>query len=519
MAPPMRTSIALVLALAGCSTPRPEPAPPAPDPVTFELAQPTLLAVAPDHVALGDTVKVFGKDLIDAEHGTLALHLEGSFTDRKGVATRYSGDVPLEYVSPSQARFVFGPSVFFSPSNEVGTFQGSAQLVSTLTAEAVNAEPGDLAISEGLATELVAMPSIYVSQLRAVGAPGGECELVTRGTTGGQNLALGVELIGIEPATEADPITFSFTYEPSEITVAYAADTTYTRWPFWGPSTPNANALVPEAPTTFSISVARGRSLVIDPQHFEQVVEVAPPVVFNQQEARTVKLAGFASPVLAGSRALRSKINLVATRRDGSRYARAITVPVFSPIELPPSAPALVPKEWQSPVLLDFVTGSMPNGSDESYHQNTQDSKTQSISMTWNVSNQQSLGFSVTDSLKVGFGLPGLAEADNSITINAQTQATWTQAFGTDVSRSVTATTDQGSQVSQHVVAGQYGAIYLQWLKLEASTDVIFHGPCGQSGSIGNAVLTSWKGGYLLETSPTTNPAPAAHASPVGPIR
>jgi hypothetical protein len=514
-----RLALLSICSLAACTSgPPAEPTEGGPA-VRFELLQPSFADLAPNHVELGKTVQVFGKDFIDPEHGALSLHLEGVFKSDEGASSRWVGDVPLTYVAPNQATFVFGPGVFFSPSGlETGSFEGNFQIVSTLATDAVNAERGDQRVSKAATSQIVALPSIYIEQMRAVGAPGGECDLVTSSTTAAQNIALGLRVIGAPPATVADPITFTVTYDPSELTVAYAADQVYSRWPFWGPSTPAANAIVPTTRTSFSMKIEDGSSLVIDPQHFEQKVTVDPPVVFNQQEATTVKLAGLASPMLPDTRPMVSTIYVRATRSDGvTVYKRAIELSVKNAIDFG-VAPLLHPTEWQAPLLVDFVTGSVPFGTDENYHQSMQDSRQQSVSMTWNIQNQQTLGFMLTDQLKVSLGLPALASADNSVSLTASTSSAWTQAFGTDVSKSVTATIDQGSSVSQHVAPESFGAIYLQWLRLSADVDVTYHSACGRSGSIGRATLTSWKGGYLLETSNKTNPAPPDHASPMGPI-
>src|SRR5688572_15732592 len=101
-------SALFLLACAPASTPPVDPTDPSQnggEPVTYELKRPVLNSIAPTEVALGDEVKVFGRDFIDDRHGNLLLHYVGSFKRLDGSEARAEGDFRLIYVSPGQAKF------------------------------------------------------------------------------------------------------------------------------------------------------------------------------------------------------------------------------------------------------------------------------------------------------------------------------------------------------------------------------------------------------------------------------
>src|SRR5690242_11487243 len=113
----MRTLILFgTLLLTACA----EDAPPSmtspddPGVTEYQLEAPTLKAIAPTQLSLGDKVQVLGQKFIDPKHGDLRVHLVGAFTDDQGGSSRYEGDVPVTYRNDGLAEFTFGPRVIFA---------------------------------------------------------------------------------------------------------------------------------------------------------------------------------------------------------------------------------------------------------------------------------------------------------------------------------------------------------------------------------------------------------------------
>ena len=480
---------------------------------TYEALAPTFTTLSPTTVALGDTVKVFGKDFIDDKHGTLTLHLKGEFQDTDGHATRLEGlDIPLTYLAPGQAKFTFGPDVLFSPTGDtIGTFTGNFQVVSTLLADAANGLAGDPFVSNVESLAMTASPSIYLDQIRSVQA-GTNCQPITSATAGSNDLAVGAHLLGMAPATVNDPITYSFSFTSPGLQASYAQNTTYGFWPL--------DSSVPQYATetgnfTFSTDITSGTSVLIDPQQKEQAVTVSPPVKISQasNNLTSVKLSKLATGPVAGPGASYFTLTIKAQRRSGASLTRTMNFPVFSTIEIQQFDGIEVEKNIYPSQLTD--TGCSSAGTLGGSYTFTEGKSLQSnhtINMTWNMN--QAVSFGLQAGATVGFDLPVVGGADVNLSANASDQ--WSQTFGVDVSQSVSSDTNSSVSLTiQNLLPGYVAASFIQLTTWERSVPVRYHTACGDSGVIGTATLTSPKFNHGVNQGPTCPPpAPPSIQTP-----
>ncbi len=525
-------------------------------PTTYQLVAPTLKSIAPNEVALGDTVKVFGKDFIDKAHGTLSLYMEGTFTSDSGSETRYKGTIPLTYVGPGQATFEFGPKVFFSNSGkELGTFNGVFNVVNKLTGIAANAEAGKDEPSEGQKLSITAKPSIYFNQMRSVD---GDCPLVTTGTTPGNNMAFGLEVLGMDDARESDPITFSYSFQSPNLTAGYVENSPYNFPPYTGDGAPTP-PMETTGSTQFSYDIKSGNSTTLDPQNVELVVNVNPPVTVSQtaQNQSQVKLArlftGKQDSMTAPSGTNFFNMTVQATRGDGTTIIRTLNVPIHAPLEVGAATAEVLGGRESAQVLTGCVGGGQ-FGQEYQYTKGSSITRQRSINLTWNTQFNKNWNANANANLNFGlnlgigsFGQPSvnLPKGNNNgtngegtgtgtgtgtggagpgqpggntggntgggggggvnIGVSGGVGGAWTQTFGVDVSDSVSAEEHKGETFSIHILPAFSLVLYGQFFWLQRSAPLLLHTACGEALEAGTATLNNPKWHFDPEQATSTS--------------
>src|SRR5262245_23060970 len=98
----MRTdalSLLVLSALFGCGAVT-EPADHGPNGSSDEpLPIPSLVAIGPGAIALGQSIRVVGENFVPAERAAMSLHMQGVYTTDLREAIRFEGDLPLTYVN------------------------------------------------------------------------------------------------------------------------------------------------------------------------------------------------------------------------------------------------------------------------------------------------------------------------------------------------------------------------------------------------------------------------------------
>jgi hypothetical protein len=484
--------------LSACSAPKDDGGtkkePPPSSVVTYDFVAPSVSSIAPSQVALGDTVTVFGMNFIDTAHGTLSAYLDGSFQDANGNTSRYAGNlpVPLNYVNPGQATFTFGPNVFFSPDGEtLGTFHGNFQVISTLTVPAVHNVPGDTLDSAAVDEELVAGPSIYINQLRSVD---GNCELVTTGTTSSSNLALGLETLGMT-GTDQQPIQYTITINTPNLNLAFAQNKTFDSWPL----TTTPSEMIPAtANTGYTITVPatvdgqNDNSIILDPQHYQTVVSVNPPVNVNQQQTNQVVLAQLAAGTLDPTmNSTMLNIAITATDGNGNTLARAVNFPAYQ---------ALALQQWNG---IETTTQIFPP--------EETDAGCQSGSAIGQRTYQYTDGTSQT--LERSINLQSMTTITAGINVNAwilQASLSSMETFGVSVNQSVSSSTNSSYTATENIVGSNVGISYRQPVQTARAAPAVQYGTCGDTTQIGNMVLTNWHFNFDINQGPSCPPPPSS---------
>ncbi len=483
--------------LSACSAPKDEGTKKEPPPssvVTYDFVAPSVTSIAPSQVALGDTVTVFGTNFIDPAHGTLSAYLEGSFQDANGNTSRYANPLPttLTYVNAGQATFQFGPNVFFSPDGQtLGTFHGNFQVSSTLTVPAAHAQPGDVLRSAAIDEQLVAGPSIYVNQIRSVD---GNCELVTTGTTSASNLAIGLETLGMN-GTDSQPIQYTITMNTPNLNLAFAQNKTFDSWPL----TTTPSEMIPAtANTGYAITVPatvdgqNDNSIILDPQHYQTVVTVNPPVNINEQQTNQVVLAQLAAGTLDPTmNSTMLNIAITATDGNGNTLARAVNFPAYQAFAL---------QQWNG---IETTTQIFPP--------EETDAGCQSGSAIGQRTYQYTDGTSQT--LERSINLQSMTTITAGINVNAwilQASLSSMETFGVSVNQGVTSSTNSSYTATENIIGSNVGVSYRQPVQTARAAPAVAYDTCGGATQVGNMVLTNWHFNFDINQGPSCPPPPSS---------
>jgi hypothetical protein len=262
------------LALPACASGAPSSTEP-PDtdpPPQIEFVRPTLRAVAPDAIQLGDTLEVLGSDFLAPEYGTMALRLSGIFADSTGAEQEFEQLVPLTYVNAGRATAVIEDDLL--EIEWAGTFFGGATVVSNLQQDAVNAPAGTTwdSVQQGLT--LTVLPSIQLTTLRSVDE---DCAGVSRTTVTGTNIALGLRVLGWDDAFAGDPITVRIGIQAPNMTMQYVKDAEFDR-PGPVDLEHEVYADAPEGTNTLTFTIEDGNTLLIDPRVHAPEADIDPAI-------------------------------------------------------------------------------------------------------------------------------------------------------------------------------------------------------------------------------------------------
>jgi len=96
---------------------------------TFELLTPQVTSITPTVASVGDEIRIYGNNFVDAETGWVELTFRGTFEyeDQNGnlIQEEVNVSVPVEYVSPNELKWNFGPyRIPFGPGDRLGKFEG-----------------------------------------------------------------------------------------------------------------------------------------------------------------------------------------------------------------------------------------------------------------------------------------------------------------------------------------------------------------------------------------------------------
>jgi hypothetical protein len=466
----------------------------------FTFETPQLIALSPGQITVGSTVQLIGRSFIDPDHGTLRVHLSGIFTDDTGAPNHYEDDVPVTFRNRGLADFEFGPSVLFSPSGDrIGTFHGSAAVVSQL------ASTGDERSSDPVDVSVQVLPSILIEAMHSVD---GQCGGVSKSTIENQNLAIAVKAIGLGDDDPSDPVTFRFHVRSPGVQAAYVKDVSYAYWPLNLISALDApaHASSPDGDSYFEITPMGARVAVVDPQSQQRVVAVSPPVTIGQETFTQVKLAQFATGKLGGPGYADADLFVEVSRGNGDQTIRHLALRVYQQQETRPydGNTKLVERFQPEQVSACYPGGDI--GRDISYTETQAETRSRSVAFHWD--------YNVGGSLGLNIGSP-TGPAFSWVTLSPSFDANWAHTFGVSADESVSSEQSVQRGITAHILPTFFGVCYRQTEQIERTVDLVFHTPCGQSGTVGQGVLTDWNWGFDIASGaacpPPTDLPPAAY--------
>jgi hypothetical protein len=460
----------------------------------FDFEAPTLTSVTPTRVALGDVVTVRGTHFLGAKRGTLWIQFSGPYTLDSGETVRTDTPPGAQLIvdDATTAHFIFGPTIFFSPSgDQLGTFKGDVALTSQLIIDARNGKTGDKLASDSQSLTMAIQPSILVRTLHSVD---GDCNALVSETTAGSNLALDVRAIGLGTANgKDDPIYFKFNISSPSITATFTYDAV----------TPAVVQDTMQGMPGFSIAQQSGDSVAFNPKQAPVAVTADPPVQFGGMSAANVKLTRLIAGQKDDAGSMTGQIIVSATRNDGRHATRAIPVTVWGPLEIVPWDGVERKVEIEAAASATGCNGGGILGNQYTYHEGTSEMKMRSVSFNWNHSFMFSVGGSV--------GLMNLVGFQGSANFNA----TWSNTFDINISESVSSSSESGSSGTVSVIPGYVVKVYRQATKLLRSTPLIVHTTCGDAIPAGTADATNWAFAFFPAQGPMCDP-PAYAPDAVG---
>jgi hypothetical protein len=458
---------------------------------SYELRRPTIEAVSPSEIALGDRLQVFGRDFVHPDHGSLRLVLTGTFHTAAGDEVAYDREHVLEVQNGSLAELAFEE---LPVDGAIGTFYGSARLVARADVEAVNAPVGTEKQSAQIATTLTVLPSIEVTTLRSVDSD--DCPAVTPGTNAGSELAFGVRVVGLGEGTPDARLSIRVGFVSPALAVTYVKDDVYSSWPLdWHPGLHDTVAMdAPAGRNTMSFELESGDSIELDPRSGPIHTTVSPPISIRNEPQSEVLLGRMLTGAVEAGLGPMTVSFFVEADRAGQTASRVVDLRVQSEFEVKPFDGSQRLVERYAPEIPAGQCGScLPGGDigrDINYTEGESASRTKSVSMRWDVNTANSVGLT----------------AGHMVYAQAQLNSTWSSTFGTDVSEAVTTEEHRSLNIQAHVLPTFYGLCYRQLSRYEKTVDVTYHGECGSSAVVGQAVLTDWGWGFDVATGPECPP-------------
>jgi len=452
----------------------------------FVLLEPTLDSVAPNALTLGDTVTVVGKDFVDPEHGSMALLLDGVYTDSDGVAHDYIGEIPLRVKNSSVAEFSF-ESIFFVPGGDkIGTWSGIAAIVNRAPSSD-DVKAGNEIWSANLDLSLRVEPSVLLTRMRSADA--GNCANVTSATNSDNNIELGFQAIGLGEASPEHPWTIRMSFVSPDVAVRYVVPDAFAFWPIDGPIDDSVSTLAKEGTHRIEFDIDSGDNVILDPTRTARVVRVSPAVTIGQGQYSEVLLGSMIAG--AAEQGAKSTANFVieVTTDDGRTLRRIAAIDIWSEIEI---------GVWKGSERIverfeaHAVSGCIPGGKvgrQLTYSEGETVTRTRALDVKWNAQVSSSLGFTA-----------GISP------LSLTSEQSWSQSFGVDITESISSAKSSEQNISTLLLPGHFGMSYRQLERLERSVNVVYHNACGESGVVGEANLTNWNFGFDVAQAKTCPP-------------
>jgi hypothetical protein len=477
----------------GCASSRGEPAGDDGGPAVeaFHFRTPVVEAVTPAAIALGDRIQVFGHDFVDPDHGSMRLILDGTFETPDHQRTTVQEERDLTLVNESVAQLTF--DTLFAPAG-VGTFFGSAKVVSRIEVQADNAAAGAERTSKQVAVTMSVLASIDLTLLHSVDTD--ECAPVTKATNAGSELALGLRVVGLGEGSTDAPLRVRVGFLSPALKVTYVKDDVYAAWPFdWHPAdSESVYTDAPDGQNTMTFELDHGDELSLDPRSGPIRTQISPSVQIRNQPENQVLLGRMITGSVDPGGGPMTVAFFLQAERAGQSAQRSVTLEVSPEFEVMPyDGNQVLVERYNAEVPPGDCGSCIPGGDigrDVGYTEGQSISRTRSVSLRWDVNTANSVGLT----------------AGHMVYAQAQLNTSWSSTFGTDVTDAVSTEDHRGLNIQAHVLPTFFGLCYRQLSRYEKTVDVTYHGECGATAIVGQAILTDWGWGFDVATGPDCPP-------------
>lgn len=420
--------------------------PPTTDQGVWTNPIPTINAVGPDQLMVGQELAINGTNFISSQYGQVTLRFLGTFIDDLGVSHLVDRIWIPSYINASNLSWKLFPDIVFHPEgNRLGIFNGRI----IVTNEATD---GSLKSSQEFPMSITIKPSLIPRLVQPVNA--GCTQARTEHTLGEQEMQLAVEAVGFRSATSDAPLTFHWTFlaEQWEVDFDYSM-ISRTAIPEKG------NFMLSDRITSGTTSTLRPDS----DRHF--LLKVADDLL------GTTTLKKLKTKALVEGQTIReTTINVAVVDANQNNAYLSIPLNIHQVADMIYKANGRIAEYYEPVMVTDCMSGGK-NGRDVTYSETTSESRTRSV------------GFNYNAQLGAQMGLPS-----NPFLFGVNFSA----GFGTNINETLSTDKAESLRVSGNIIAGMWAVFYRQTTRVERIATLVGWTACGQTISLGDAVLTDW---------------------------
>jgi hypothetical protein len=462
-------------------------------------ASPHISVVAPQQVAVGETVEIVGDNFVNPQNGKPLLQFRGQFIDEQGLEHPFERMIEPDYHESTRLSWKMWPDVVFHPEgNRLGYFLGEVTVIN-------NGLDGSRRASPAYRVKIDVQPSLLIRALRPAGT---NCPSVVTATNEDLPLTVAVEALGFQPGSEGQPLEFTWSFGLEHLDVK---PTNYGTWDLETASAKEGMVTVVDRVTAGNLSGiqdASGCQAAFQPDTGRSSISAFLDGLCRENtEGEKQFLFQFLDDVRAvpGFKVLRTRKIAednqrgevqapitVAVRDAHGRSARlAMPLDVFKPVSLIRDAARdrIIHRDQIVRLQDEVAPGNLP----------TQVTLRESRSEQKTIDNGHNLSPSGWTQLGYIRGL----------------NLSW--AFGIDQREGRSSSQDIGIDVTQEVPPGFCMSYYRQAEQVRRYAKVVGHGVCGQVEDYGELYIDDWQWSREVSTATGGCPAPSSQLRPAGP--
>jgi hypothetical protein len=461
----MKAFLVVSLAVLGAScggAPETSDGPQVNTPPSWKNKKPVVVQASPDSLSVGEQLVLLGQDFIEADRGQLVISFKGTYFDDQGASQSVELQQKATLVAPGKVSWKLWPNIVFHPNGDrLGYFLGDLQIINS-------GKDGSQMTSDPFRTKITVGASLIP---RLVQPAGTTCQPLVEKTLEDKGFLMMVEAVGLRPATEESPITFSWSFMAQH----WQVSTSY--------GTMDPSAVFPkEGAVVLEDTITSGtQSSIQDGGSRMFIVKVASDIwgSTSLKELKTGK-------VPSGAGDFETSVNVAATDATGKTLSLSIPLNVSRIAMLHYDGASSIAERYEPVMVTDCISGGNDVGRQVTYSDDKSETYSRSIGFNYNMGGGVSLSPFPSNPFALG------------INFNV--------GFGVDVSGSVSSTKSQGLNISGQILPGLYGVFYRQTTKLYRIGNLVGRNECGQDIDLGEAIVTDYLFTPELATGSTCVP-------------